>query len=137
MPARPMTSRLPPGRRAIDAPLTRAIAACHACADACLACADASLDDPAVARLGRCIRLALDCAEACATTGPALARRTGANAALLSRMVETCADLCRACAIECDRHGVEHEPCRLCAEACWACEQACREAATSLDADGH
>ena len=113
----------------LDAPLTRAI-------EACLACADAGLDDPAVERFGRCIRLALDCAEACSTTGPALARRTAANAVLLRQMAETCAELCRTCAAECDRHAQEHEHCRLCAEACRTCETACQEAATSLGATG-
>lgn len=136
MHARQTPSSLQSARKPIDAPLARAIEACHAAAEACLTCADASLDDPAVERLGRCIRLALDCAEACSTTGPALSRRTAANTALLRQMAETCAKLCRACAIECDRHGVEHEQCRLCGEACLACEAACLEAAASLGATG-
>lgn len=132
----PTPSRFPPARGPLDAPLVRATEACHACAEACLACADASLDDPAVERFGRCIRLALDCADACSTTGPALARRTAANTVLMRQMAETCAELCRTCATECDRHGAEHDHCLLCAEACRACETACQEAATSLGATG-
>ncbi len=134
--ARSQSSRSQPTHDPLDAPLARAVEACHTCAEACLACADAGLDDPAVERLGRCIRLTLDCAEACSTTGPALARRTAANAVLLHRMAETCAELCRTCAAECDRHAEEHEHCRLCAEACRTCETACQEAAMSLGATG-
>lgn len=136
MHARQTPSRSPSARGSLDAPLVRAIEACHACAEACLICADAGLDDRAVERFGRCIRLALDCAEACSTTGPALARHTAANTALLRQMAETCAELCRACAAECDRHGMEHEHCRLCAEACRTCESACQEATLSLGATG-
>jgi hypothetical protein len=129
MPARPF--RLTQARGPVDAPVLRAIQACHACAEACIICADTSLDD-AAASLARCIRLALDCAAACSTTGPAMARRTVANAALLKQMAQTCAELCAACAAECDLHIDEHEHCRLCAEACRSCERACREAAISL-----
>ncbi len=135
MHARPTPSRLPPARGSLDMPILRAIEACHTCAEACITCADESLDDAAVS-LGRCIRLALDCAEACSNTGPALARRTTANTALLRQMAETCAELCRTCAAECDRHALEHEHCRLCAEACRACESACMEAAKALGATG-
>lgn len=134
MPARP--SPFPPAARGtLDAPILRAIQASHACAEACIVCADVSLDD-AAASLSRCIRLALDCAEACSTTGPALARRTAANAVLLRQMAETCAALCAACAAECDQHVDEHEHCRVCAEACRTCERACREAALSLGTPG-
>ena len=133
--AHPRPSRFPPARGSLSAPLARAIEACHACAEACVSCADVSLDDAAVS-LSRCIRLALDCAEACATTGPALARATASNSVLLRNMAETCAGLCEACAAECDLHVDEHDHCRLCAKACRACETACRDAAISLGAAG-
>lgn len=136
MHARETPSRFPPVRGSLDAPLSRAIEACHAGAEACIDCADASLDDPAAIRLGRCIHLALSCAEACSNTGFSLARRRTANAALLRQMVETCADLCQACAAECDRHGVEFEHCRLCGEACRTCETACRDTAMALGSTG-
>ncbi|MCC8431965.1 four-helix bundle copper-binding protein [Reyranella aquatilis] len=126
MPARPLR---------FDAPVLHAIEACHVCAEACILCADTSLDE-AAASLARCIRLALDCAEACSTTGAAMAQRTPANGALLRPMAETCAALCEACAAECDLHVDEHDHCRLCAEACRACARACRAAAMSLGPNG-
>lgn len=106
--------------------------ACFDCAQSCISCADACLDERGVAGLSQCIRLSLDCADACAATGPALIRRTHTSPALMQRMAETCAELCRACADECDRHAEDHEHCRICAETCRASEQACREAAISL-----
>ena len=123
-------------RDRIDEPLARCIEACLDCAQTCVACADACLAEPGVQSLGRCIRLTLDCAEACAATGPILSRRTHASAALLRRMVETCAELCRACAAECDRHAPMHEHCRICSEVCRACESACRAAAERLGVAG-
>ncbi len=125
-------SSRPQLRSRIDEPLARCIEACLESAQACIACADACLAEATTARLDRCIRLTLDCAEACAATGQMLTRRLSPNAALRRRMVETCADLCRACAEECDRHGVEYEHCRRCAETCLVCERACREVALSL-----
>lgn len=115
----------------VDEPVARCIEACLESAQACISCADSCLAEAATARLDRCIRLSLDCAEACAATGQMLTRRALPNATLRRRMVETCADLCRACAEECDRHGVEHAHCRVCAEACLACERACRAVALS------
>ena len=132
MQVRATVSSRAPTRNRIDEPLARCIEACFDCAQVCVACADASLAEPSVAHLGRSIRLNLDCADACAATGQMLTRRTPANAALLRRMVETCAELCRACADDSDRHGVDHEHCRLSAEACLACERVCREAALTL-----
>jgi hypothetical protein len=123
-------------RGRINEPLARCIEACFEGAQASMSCAEASLAEPSVAHLARCIRLSLDCADACAATGQMLTRRTPANTALLRRMVETCAELCRACADECDRQAVVHEHCRTCAEACLACERACREAALTLDTAG-
>ena len=114
--------------------LMACVEACFDCAQSCISCADACLDERGVAGLGQCIRLSLDCAGACAATGPALMRRTHATPALIRRMVETCAELCQACADECERHGGDHEHCRICAESCRACERACREAVLSLGA---
>ena len=88
---------------------------------------DACLAETGASALARCIRLDLDCADACAATGSVLIRRTAATSALMVQMLETCADFCRLCADECDRHAGHH--CRICAEACRQCERACLHAA--------
>lgn len=116
--------------------LMTCVHACFDCAQSCTSCADACLDERGVAGLSQCIRLSLDCADACAATGPVLIRRTHANPALIRRMIETCAELCRACADECERHAEEHEHCRSCADACRNCERACTAAVTMLGATG-
>ncbi len=80
-----------------------------------------------VKELSRCIRLNLDCADICETTGRALSRQVGTDASVLRAFVQTCAEACRACGEECERHAEMHEHCRVCAEACRRCEQACND----------
>jgi len=82
--------------------------------------------------LVQCIRLDLDCADICAATGQAASRRTGANTSVVRRLIETCAEACRVCGEECERHAARHEHCRICAESCRTCDRACREAAQSF-----
>jgi len=106
--------------------LTRSIDACFDCAQVCTACADACLGEEMVAELRRCIRLDLDCADVCEVTGWALSRQTETDEQALRRLLEACADSCRACAEECERHAEMHEHCRVCADACRECEQSCR-----------
>jgi hypothetical protein len=97
-----------------------------------MSCADACLAEDRSSELTRCIRLDLDCADACAATGSVLTRRTAAaTSALMVQLLETCADFCRQCAEECERHAGHHEHCRLCAETCRQCERACHQAATT------
>ncbi len=61
---------------------------------------------------------------------------TEANAALVMRMLEACADFCGRCADECERHAGHHEHCRICAEVCRTCERACLQAAKDSGATG-
>jgi hypothetical protein len=49
-------------------------------------------------------------------------------------MLEACAEACRICAEECERHAGDHEHCRVCAEACRRCEQACEDLRSSIGA---
>jgi len=112
--------------------LARCIEECFACAQSCTACADACLGEENVADLRRCIRINLDCADVCVTTGRAVTRQTEPETAILRAFVEACAEACRACAEECERHATHHEHCRVCAEACRRCEDACRALLGSL-----
>lgn len=118
--------RTHPRAAAFDiAGLQECIEACYDCAQTCTSCADACLGEQSVQELVRCIRLNLDCAEICTTTGDILVRVTDPDTALSRKQVEACAEACRRCAEECERHAGDHEHCRICAEACRRCEQAC------------
>ena len=112
--------------------LIRCIEECYACAQTCTACADACLSERAVDELRQCIRLNLDCADICSTTGNLASRQTGPGQSALLQMLETCAAACSLCGDECARHAERQEHCRVCAEACRSCAQACREASGSV-----
>jgi hypothetical protein len=108
------------------AALAECVEACYDCAQSCTACADACLGESRVEDLVRCIRLNLDCFDACVTTGNMLSRQTGGDWSHVWTQLEACAAACRACGEECERHGAHHEHCRVCADACRRCEEACR-----------
>jgi hypothetical protein len=112
--------------------LIRCIEACYDCAQTCTVCADACLGEAQLQDLLQCIRLNLDCADVCAATGQVASRRTGTDELVIRRMIEVCADACRLCGAECDKHAERHEHCRICAEICHRCEQACRSAAATI-----
>lgn len=116
----------------VNPALVQAIEACLDCAQTCLSCADDCLDEVAVAEMKQCIRLDLDCADLCAVAARLALRRTGHNPGTLRAVLEACADLCRRCAAQCDRHAAHQVHCRLCADACRGCKEACRSAAGSL-----
>jgi hypothetical protein len=109
--------------------LVRCIEACFDCAQACTACADACLGEEHVTHLTRCIRLNLDCADVCETTGRTLSRQLESDARLVHSLLEACAEACRSCGDECERHAREMNMahCGVCAEACRRCEQECKE----------
>jgi hypothetical protein len=112
--------------------LESCIRACYACAQSCTACADACLGEDMVAELVLCIRLNLDCADVCATTGRILSRQTTADWNLLRAQLEACLVACRICGDECASHADMHEHCRVCAEACVDCAESCQRLLDSL-----
>lgn len=114
--------------------LVACIDACFDCAQSCTACADADLAEDDVATLIRCIRLCLDCGDVCIATGNILSRQTEFEPKLARPVVQACAQACRICAEECERHAAHHEHCRVCAETCRHCEQACADVLSVLPA---
>ena len=100
------------------------IAACNASAEACNQCAVACLFEPNREELARCVQLDMDCAEICRLAAAYMAR----GSELTGEMCAFCADVCDACAEECERHEMSH--CRKCAAACRACAQECRNMLT-------
>lgn len=112
--------------------LASCIAACAACAQSCTACADACLGEQQIDMLRRCIRLNLDCADACTTTERILSRQVQPPMELFRTQLQLCALACRLCAEECEKHAGRHEHCRICARSCRQCEQACNAAQAAL-----
>ena len=114
--------------------LAECIDASFTCAQVCTACADACLGEPDVQTLVRCIRLNLDCADACGTTGRMLSRQTEPDIGLLRAQLQACLEACRVCGAECEKHAGHHEHCRVCAESCRRCEAACERLLSAIPA---
>jgi hypothetical protein len=112
--------------------LADCVDACVACELACIACADACLGEEHVAMLRKCIRLNLDCADICVTTGRLLSRLFETDADILRAQLEACARACASCGTECHRHGSMHAHCKVCGAACVRCEEACRKVLQEL-----
>jgi hypothetical protein len=114
--------------------LVECIEACFDCAQSCTACADACLGEQDPKMLARCIRLNLDCADVCGSTGKILSRQTAFDPTMAGAILLACTQACRVCAEECERHasemGMEH--CRVCAEACRRCEAACHNLSSAM-----
>ncbi len=107
--------------------LIRCIDACADCAQSCTQCADDCLAEVDVAELTKCIRLNLDCADICSTTGRVLARQTAPDWGAVASMLRTCDEACQACGDECETHAARMEHCRVCASECLRCAEACRQ----------
>ena len=118
----------PDAGRSVSNPLVECIERCFSCAQSCTACADACLAENSIDMLRGCIRLDLDCADICTTTGTVASRCTETNQKILVQLLDLCANACQACAEECERHAEHHEHCRICAAECRHCEESCRRA---------
>src|SRR5919106_3617624 len=81
--------------------LLRCIDECFDCAATCTSCADACLGEDDVRELVRCVRLNLDCADACDAAGRILTRQTAPDVGVLRAVTQACAAACRACGEEC------------------------------------
>lgn len=112
----------PPDTSLIEA----CVVACYDCSSVCVGCSDACLGEADVADLVRCIRTCLDCSDVCLAGGRVVSRLTEPSPMLVEAQLMACAEACRVCAAECERHMAMHDHCRVCAEACRVCEQACR-----------
>ena len=109
--------------------LVACIEGCYDCAQACTQCADDCLSEQGEQQhLAKCIRLNLDCADICTTTGRVVSRQTEYDANLTGAILRACAQACKSCGDECTKHGergMEH--CRVCAEQCRRCERTCED----------
>jgi uncharacterized membrane protein len=112
----------------VDADILAAtIDALNDCAQACIADTQRDLSEENVAEMVRCILLCLDCADICTATGSVISRQGEFDARVIAPLLEACAESCKSCGDECERHAGMHEHCRVCAVACRSCERACRD----------
>ena len=81
-------------------------AAVH-CAYECEHCADTCLGS-----MAECARLCRDCADICWTIAGFMSR----GSRFIPSIVDSCIEICEACASECEKHDNEH--CQNCAKAC-------------------
>lgn len=100
------------------------IAACNDCALACDRCAAACLSEQDVARMARCIKLDIDCAQICHLAMGYMSR----GSEFAADICEACAEICESCAQECAKHTMGH--CQECAKACRRCAEECRRMTT-------
>lgn len=112
--------------------LANCIDECFSCANSCTSCADGCLSEEMVGDLRKCIRLNLDCADICSATGRVMTRQTGYDAPTSRAQVQACAEACRTCAEECERHADMHAHCKICAGDCRRCQAACQELLSAM-----
>jgi hypothetical protein len=101
------------------------IQACNSCAVACSHCAIECLNEDQVNEMIRCIQLDIECAAMCRSASELMS--IGSEHSL--QLCRMCANVCSACAEECEMHDVEH--CRQCAEACRKCADECNQMASA------
>ncbi len=86
-------------------------------------CADSCLSGGQADAMQQCIRLCLDAATITGACAELMAR----NSSFSGQICGICADVCDACAAECEQH--EGDVMQQCAEACGACARTCRQMA--------
>ena len=92
---------------------------CNRCAEVCEQCLAACLKEEDTNMMAECIRLDLDCVSVCRTAATLMLLESNhANA-----MCQLCADVCTACAEECEKHDMDH--CQKCAAMCRDCAAEC------------
>jgi hypothetical protein len=102
------------------------IDACSECVEACEMCMNLDLKEEKMKPLETCIRTNRDCADICALAVKFMSR----DSSEAPRICGVCAEICDACARECERHELEH--CKICAEVCRRCAEECRSMAVGM-----
>jgi hypothetical protein len=96
------------------------IDACLRCAALCNHCASSCTQEKNVKMMARCMQLDMECAAICY----AAAQLMSLGSERATAICHICAEICDACAAECEKHENEH--CQECARACHQCAEECR-----------
>jgi hypothetical protein len=100
------------------------IDACNECFEACELCAVKCLHEENVKSLARCVEICMTCYHACAAASIIMS----AENEYAKKLVGLVAEVCEACAAECDEHK-QMEHCKLTAESCRKCAEECHRVA--------
>ena len=96
--------------------------ACCNCMEASEACCTACMNDMQnVGKMTRCMMMMRDCSAMCIMCAQCMCR----GSEYVKQMCNMCAEICDACAMECEKHSGMEE-CKMCAEACRMCATECR-----------
>ena len=95
------------------------IEACMDCIAACKHCASSCLGEDDVKAMATCIRTDLECAAICGAAVTLMSM----DSKFAHEACRLCADICNACAEECEKHTMDH--CKKCAAACRYCAEEC------------
>ena len=93
------------------------------CVKASTACAMAMVEGGSMAAE---VRLALNCADVCDSTGRVLARGLAADPRVVAAMIEAAVVACEASATACGAHAKCHDHCQLHSSSAQACADALR-----------
>ena len=99
------------------------IDACMRCAESCEFCATSDLKEQDVKMMASCAQMNRQCAAVCWTSAALMSM----DSQFAKQFCNLCADVCDACASECEHHDVDH--CKQCAQACRSCAEECRRMA--------
>ena len=99
------------------------IDACMRCAEACEFCATSGLKEQDVKIMTSCAQINRECTEVCWTSAALMSM----DSQFAKQFCNLCADICDACAQECERHNVDH--CKICAQVCRSCAEECKRMA--------
>ncbi|WP_084134883.1 four-helix bundle copper-binding protein [Paenibacillus harenae] len=99
---------------------------CTKCAQACEECFAACLQEPDVQARTSMIKMLNDCAEICFQAVQLMSR----NSQFAKPFCELCAQICDACAVDCEKFKDAH--CQDCAKICRECANACRQMAGAV-----
>jgi len=102
------------------------IEACAACEQACTMCSDAC----ATEGMGVCASRCATCADVCSAMMRMMMRPAGMDRTAMMAMLDACAIMCRATAMECASH--DNEYCQMCATVCTNCAEACEAMLASM-----
>ncbi len=76
-----------------------------------------------VKMMASCAHINRECAAVCWTSAALMSM----DSQFVKQFCNLCADICDACAQECERHDIDH--CKRCARACRICAEECRRIA--------
>jgi hypothetical protein len=97
------------------------------CAESCEYCAICDLQEQDVKNMASCTQINRACASVCWTS----VQLMSTDNKFSKQFYSFCADICDACAKECERHtGMDH--CQKCTEVCSGCAQKCRNMSNAI-----